>query len=112
MSLFHIKCECGNKISKYGWRLEKRKDGKSEYINICKKCGNKYIKSDNIFLKWFGVGEGILSFNLAVVVTFLSSIYINGILNIFIIFFIFLILFIFLEILIANIGYKKYLEKE
>ena len=112
MSLFHIKCECGNKISKYGWRLEKRKDGKSEYINTCKKSGNKYIKSDNIFLKWFGVGEGILSFNLAVVVTFLSSIYINGILNIFIVFFIFLILFIFLEILIANIGYKKYLEKE
>ena len=27
MSLFHIKCECGNKISKYGWRLEKIKDG-------------------------------------------------------------------------------------
>ena len=82
MSIFHIKCECGN----------------------------KYIKSNNIFLKWFG--EGILSFNLAVVVTFFSSIYINGILNIFIVFFIFLILFIFLEILIANIGYKKYLEKE
>ena len=110
MSIFHIKCECGNKISKYGWRLEKRKDGKLEYINICKKCGNKYIKNNNIFLKWFG--EGILSFNLAVVVTFFSSIYINGILNIFIVFFIFLILFIFLEILIANIGYKKYLEKE
>ena len=109
MSIFHIKCECGNKISKFGWRLEK-KDGKLEYTNICKKCGNKYIKSNNIFLKLFG--EGILSFNLAVVVTFFSSIYINGILNIFIVFFIFLILFIFLEILIANIGYKKYLEKE
>ena len=72
MSLFYIKCECGNKISKYGWRLEKRKDGKLEYTNICKKCGNKYIKSNNIFLKWFG--EGILSFNLAVVVTFFSYI--------------------------------------
>lgn len=110
MSLFYIKCECGNKISKFGWKLEKRKDGKSEYTNICKKCGNKYIKSNNIFLKWFG--EGILGFQLAIVVTFVSSIYINDILNIFIVFFIFLILFIFLEILIANIGYKKYLEKE
>lgn len=68
MSIFHIKCECGNKISKFGWRLEKRKDGKLEYTNICKKCENKYIKSNNIFLKWFG--EGILSFNLAVVVAF------------------------------------------
>ena len=85
MSIFHIKCECGNKISKFGWRLEKRKDGKSEYTNICKKCGNKYIKSNNIFLKWFG--EGILSFNLAVVVTFFLSIYINGIFNIFTFFF-------------------------
>ena len=110
MSIFHIKCECGNKISKFGWKLEKRKDGKSEYTNICKKCGNKYIKSNNIFLKWFG--EVILGFHLAIVVTFVSSIYINDILNIFIVFFIFLILFIFLEILIANIGYKKYLEKE
>ena len=109
MSLFHIKGECGNKISKYGWRLEKRKDGKLEYTNICKKCGNKYIKSNNIFLKLFG--EGILSFNLAVVFTFFSFIYINDILNVFIVFFIFLILFIFLEILIANIGYKNYLEK-
>ena len=111
MSLFYIKCECGNKISKFVWnqKLEKTKDGKSEYTNICKKCGNKYIKSNNIFLKWFG--EGILGFHLAIVVTFVSSIYINDILNIFIVFFIFLILFIFLEILIANIGYKKYLEK-
>ena len=50
MSIFHIKCECGNKISKFGWRLEKRKDGKSEYTHICKKCGNKYIKNNNIFL--------------------------------------------------------------
>ena len=75
MSIFHIKCECGNKISKFGWRLEKRKDGKLEYTNICKKCGNKYIKSNNIFLKWFG--EGILSFNLAVVVTFFINIIIE-----------------------------------
>lgn len=110
MSIFHIKCECGNKISKFGWKVEKRKDGKFQDIKTCKNCGTKYIKSNNIFLKWFG--EGILGLHLAIVLTFVLSIYIKGIWNIFIVFFIFLILFIFLEILIANIGCKKYLEKE
>ena len=46
MSLFHIKCECGNKISKFVWnqKLEKTKDGKFEDIKTCKNCGTKYIK--------------------------------------------------------------------
>ena len=46
MSIFHIKCECGNKISKFVWnqKLEKTKDGKFEDIKTCKNCGTKYIK--------------------------------------------------------------------
>ena len=117
MSLFYIKCECGNKISKFVWnqKLEKTKDGKFlEDIKTCKNCGAKYIKI-NPFSFFITAWNILLTIPLSVFVTYQLMDYIEIIkfTNFFyIVVFVFFVIFTILFFVIDHSYYKKYLEKE
>lgn len=118
MSLFHIKCECGNKISKFVWnqKLEKTKDGKLlEDIKTCKNCGTKYIKINplSFFITAWNI---LLTIPLSFFVGYQLMDYIEkftkNIIFFYIIVFVFFVIFTILFFVIDHIYYKKYLEKE
>ncbi len=118
MSLFYIKCECGNKISKFVWnqKLEKTKDGKFlEDIKTCKNCGTKYIKI-NPFSFFITAWNILLTIPLSFFAAYPLMDYIEKFTKNFIFFyivvFVFFVIFTILFFVIDHIYYKKYLEKE
>ena len=117
MSIFHIKCECGNKISKFGWnqKLEKTKDGKFEDIKTCKNCGTKYIKINplSFFITAWNILLTIpLSFFAAYPLIDYIEKFTKNIIFFYIVVFVFFVIFTILFFVIDHIYYKKYLEKE
>ena len=113
MSLFHIKCECGNMISKFVWnqKLEKTKDGKFEDIKTCKNCGTKYIKINplSIYITAWNI---FFTIPLSFFAGYQLMDYIENIIFFYIVVFVFFVIFTILFFVIDHSYYKKYLEKE
>ena len=117
MPLFHIKCECGNKISKFVWnqKLEKTKDGKFEDIKTCQNCGTNYIKKNplSIYITAWNILFTIpLSFFAGYQLMGYIEKFTKNIIFFHIVVFVFFVIFTILFFVIDHSYYKKYLEKE